>query len=123
MRMSFIGRQPTSILLPRRDGREITLLSLANHTSGLPPSDRMFSRFAPYPVERMHAFLSSTQLTSAPGDSYRYSNLGAALLGQALAARAGKTYEELVVDRVCGPLRMASTRVTMTDADRSRFAV
>ena len=34
----------------------------------------------------------------------RYSNFGAALLGQALAARAGTPYEELVHERVLAPL-------------------
>jgi serine-type D-Ala-D-Ala carboxypeptidase/endopeptidase len=34
----------------------------------------------------------------------RYSNFGAALLGQALAARAGARYEELVEERVLRPL-------------------
>ena len=35
---------------------------------------------------------------------FRYSNLGAALLGQALAARAGRPYEELIDGRVLQPL-------------------
>ena len=36
----------------------------------------------------------------------RYSNLGAALLGQALAARAGTTYERLAAERILAPLRV-----------------
>lgn len=39
----------------------------------------------------------------------QYSNLGAALVGQALAARAGTTYADLLAQRVTGPLGMTST--------------
>ena len=38
------------------------------------------------------------------GRRMRYSNFGAALLGQALAARAGAPYDELVEERVLRPL-------------------
>lgn len=39
----------------------------------------------------------------------QYSNLGAALVGQALAARAGTTYAGLLADRLTGPLGMTAT--------------
>ncbi|MFC4613731.1 serine hydrolase domain-containing protein [Cellulomonas algicola] len=39
----------------------------------------------------------------------QYSNLGAALVGQALAARAGTTYAQLLADRLTGPLGMTAT--------------
>jgi D-alanyl-D-alanine-carboxypeptidase/D-alanyl-D-alanine-endopeptidase len=40
-----------------------------------------------------------------------YSNLGFALLGEALAARAGVSYAELVAQRITGPLGMRDTAV------------
>ena len=44
------------------------------------------------------------------------------LLGQALALRAGQFYEDLVVARICRPLDMPSTRVTLDDSMRRRLA-
>ena len=44
------------------------------------------------------------------------------LLGQAIALRAGTNYEALVVDRICGPLKMDGTRITLTPELQARLA-
>jgi D-alanyl-D-alanine-carboxypeptidase/D-alanyl-D-alanine-endopeptidase len=44
------------------------------------------------------------------------------LLGHALARRAGKSYEALLVERVCDPLGLRSTRIIPTADMRSRLA-
>jgi serine-type D-Ala-D-Ala carboxypeptidase/endopeptidase len=51
-----------------------------------------------------------------------YSNLGFGLLGLGLAQRAGMDYEKLVVTRICDPLGMKSTRITLSESLRQRFA-
>src|SRR6185295_15059629 len=51
-----------------------------------------------------------------------YSSLGAGVLGHVIALKAGSDYESLVVDRICRPLRMDSTRITLTPELKSRFA-
>lgn len=56
-----------------------------------------------------------------PGEQYEYSNLGMALLGHALARRAGKPYEDVVVDRVLEPLKMHDTRISLTPELQRRF--
>ena len=43
-----------------------------------------------------------------------YSNLGTALLGQALAANSSMTYEQLVRQRIFGPLGMSASSVPVT---------
>ncbi len=55
---------PSSVKIPTRNGRQITLLDLATHTSGLPrlpdnlaPKD-WNNPYADYTVEQMYAFLS-----------------------------------------------------------------
>lgn len=126
--------QPVAELLPRgtampsRDGRPIRLVDLATQTSGLP---RLPDNFAPrdpadpyadYDGARLLAFLARYQLPSAPGGAYEYSNLGAGLLGYALAARAGTSYEQLVASRVLRPLGMTETAVTLGPALRARLA-
>ncbi len=57
--------------------------------------------------------LARTRLGATPGERFRYSNLGAGLLGLALARRAGTDYENLVTREICAPLGMADTVVTV----------
>jgi D-alanyl-D-alanine-carboxypeptidase/D-alanyl-D-alanine-endopeptidase len=44
------------------------------------------------------------------------------LLGHALAYRAGISYEDLLIERICQPLGLRSTRITLTAEMRSRLA-
>jgi CubicO group peptidase (beta-lactamase class C family)/GH35 family endo-1,4-beta-xylanase len=119
---------PASVKIPTRNGKEITLHHLATHTSGLPflPDNlepkRADNPRADYTVEQLYAFLSGYKLTSDPGTKYEYSTLGMCLLGQAIALKAGTDYESLVVDRICRPLKMDSTRIMLTPELKSRFA-
>jgi CubicO group peptidase (beta-lactamase class C family) len=120
---------PKSVKMPSRNGKEITLLQLETHTSGLPsfPDDnadpkRADNPYGDYTVEKLYAFLSGCQLTRDPGAKYEYSNLGMGLLGHVIALKAGTNYESLVVDRICRPLKMDSTRITLTPELKSRFA-
>ncbi len=114
--------------LPSRDGVEITPLHLATHGSGLP---RMPDNFDPADIENPYAdytgadlmaFLASHELTRPVGGSVEYSNVGAGLLGHALAARAGADYETMVTRRVLDPLGMTDTLIALTPAARRRLA-
>lgn len=120
---------PATVKVPERSGKQITLADLATHTSGLP---RMPTNFAPknpnnpyvdYSVDQLYQFLSSYKLTRDPGAQYQYSNLGAGLLGLALSRRAGMAYGELVRKRICDPLEMNNTRITLTPQMKARLAV
>jgi CubicO group peptidase (beta-lactamase class C family) len=119
---------PQSVRMPTRNGKEITLLHLVTHTSGLPhiaPNlnpKRVDNPFADYTVEELNTFLSGYQLTRDPGAKFEYSSLGMGLLGHVIALKAGTNYESLVVDRICRPLGMDSTRITLTPELKSRFA-
>src|SRR5207253_883000 len=96
---------PKSVKMPTRNGKEITLLQLATHTSGLPTTSvtwipkRADDPRADYTIERMYDFVSGYKLTRDPGTKYEYSTVGIALLGQAIALKAGTNCESLVVDR------------------------
>jgi D-alanyl-D-alanine-carboxypeptidase/D-alanyl-D-alanine-endopeptidase len=119
---------PASVTMPTRNGKQITLLHLVTHTSGLPhiadnlKPKRPDNIFADYSVEELNIFLSNFHLTRDPGAKLQYSSLGAGLLGHVIALKAGSDYESLVVDRICGPLKMDSTRITLTPELKSRFA-
>jgi CubicO group peptidase (beta-lactamase class C family) len=59
--------------------------------------------------------LAAYQPAHPPGTHYEYANLSFGLLGVALANRAGIPYEELLLKRICAPLGMTHTRITLTD--------
>jgi D-alanyl-D-alanine-carboxypeptidase/D-alanyl-D-alanine-endopeptidase len=120
---------PASVKVPQRGGRAITLQDLATHTSGLPrlpanltPKDQA-NPYADYSVEQLYQFLSTYELTRDIGSTYEYSNLGGGLLGHTLARRAGMDYETLVKTRICAPLEMTSTGITLTPEMKTRLAV
>ena len=120
---------PEGVTASEYEGRSITLLDLATHTSGLP---RLPSNYHPkdpnnpyvdYTMDQMYDFLSGYRLTRAPGSSFEYSNYGFGLLGNLLVRRAGEAdYEALLVDRITDPLGMNSTRIELTAEMHSHLA-
>ena len=119
---------PGSVRMPEFEGAPITLLDLATYTSGLP---RMPSNFAPkdrrIPTSITRPSGSTitcrtTSSASSRGQHYEYANLGFGLLGHVLELRAGRSYEELVVSRICAPLGMDDTRITLTNSMQQRLA-
>lgn len=106
----------------------ITLQQLATHTSGLPriPDDlqaggNMADPYAHYDRTRLDAFLSSAKLAHAPPFPSSYSNLGVGLLGDLLARLYGKSWDELVVERIAKPIGLTDTCVTLTDEQKTRL--
>jgi CubicO group peptidase (beta-lactamase class C family) len=119
---------PDIVKVPYFESTPITLLDLATYNSGLP---RMPSNFKPrnaanpyadYSVEQLYDFVSNYKLRFRPGTHYEYANLGFGLLGHALALRAGMSYEELVISRICAPLGMESTRIALSSSMQVRLA-
>ena len=120
---------PSTVTVPGRNGKSITLLDLATASSGLPSLPENFkpadvcNPYADYTVTQLYAFLTSHTLRRDPGAQYEYSNVGMGLLGHALALRAGKPYEALLRERVLEPLGMRDTYIVMSDAQKARCAV
>jgi CubicO group peptidase (beta-lactamase class C family) len=121
---------PAGVELPVR-GRPITLADLATHTAGLPRLPHGFfvrsvrhrrNPYAWFTADDLYGGLPATRLRREPGGRPRYSNLGYGLLGQVLAQRAGRSYEQLIRERICRPLELADTGVSVPAAARGRFA-
>lgn len=118
---------PPEVKLKEMEGQPILLVDVAAQRSGLP---RMPSNFRPkdptnpyadYTAENLFAFLGGYTLTRAPGQ-FEYSNLGLGLLGHIVAEKAGKSYEALLVERICQPLEMSDTTVKLRDDQLKRLA-
>jgi CubicO group peptidase (beta-lactamase class C family) len=119
---------PKNVKMPARGGKEITLLDLATQRSGLPGMPSNFNPadpdnpYADYTAKKLFEFLSSYVLPRDIGVSYEYSNLGVGLLGEALARKAGKSYEALLTERIFRTLKMKSTGIVLRPEMAARLA-
>jgi CubicO group peptidase (beta-lactamase class C family) len=122
---------PNSATTPTHNGKEIRLLNLVTHTSGLPRDPTNLTpthglpenAFADYSAESLYAFLRGFALSRDPGAEFEYSNVGMALLAHVLTCKGGANWESLAVERICRPLKMESTRITLTPELKARLAV
>lgn len=119
---------PAGVRVPERGGRQITLVDLVTHTSGLPglpsniqPGD-MANPYSDYSMEMLDAFLADHELTRDIASRYEYSAVGMGLLGRALGHRLGMTWEEALEQRILRPLGMHSTHATLAPELRGRLA-
>ncbi|MFN8581405.1 MAG: serine hydrolase [Gemmatimonadaceae bacterium] len=120
---------PATVRVPSRNGKQITLGTLSTQNSGLPrlpnnmrPKDAS-NPYADYTVQQLYDFLSSYELPRDPGERFEYSNLGVGLLGHALSLAAGKSYEEMVRERIFVPLGMTHSAITLSPWMQSHLAL
>jgi CubicO group peptidase (beta-lactamase class C family) len=121
---------PAGTRLPERNGKPITLLDVATHTSGLPlmPDDlppllNDELAKAKYSAAQLYQFLARYELPQQSGAKWDYSNIGYSLLGRALSARAGMDYETLLRTRVIAPLELKGTGITLVPRLKAGLAV
>jgi CubicO group peptidase (beta-lactamase class C family) len=123
--------EPVRMLLPvgtvsKPAGREISLIDLATHHSGLPPMPDNFpiDRSNPcgdYRPADLYAYLAKHGVERPADATFLYSNLGLGLLGQALAVRGGMSYPNLLREQVTGPLGLRDTVVLLSSEQTRRF--
>ncbi|MEO7058581.1 MAG: serine hydrolase domain-containing protein [Lapillicoccus sp.] len=101
-----------------------TVRELATHTSGLPPTLTDPLAMLGFLVFGVDPYQSTSPTRVARGarrqrlrtrGRYRYSNLGASVLGHALAHQAGVDYAELLRARLAEPVGMAATTALRRD--------
>jgi serine-type D-Ala-D-Ala carboxypeptidase/endopeptidase len=120
---------PPNVRMPSYGETEITLEHLATHTSGLPrlPKNLKLTRatrsnpYAAYTVDQLYEFLSRHRLSKKPPTRVGYSNLGAGVLGHVLANVMGTDYERAVRERICIPLGMCDTVMTLSEEQEQRL--
>ncbi len=116
------------IRLPSRDGRSIKWIDLSTHRAGLPripgnlPLTNLTNPYRDYDSKKAAAFLNHYKLPRKPGDSQEYSNLGASVLGYLVAQKTGKTYQQLLRERIAQPLQMTDCTVALIEDQRKRLA-
>jgi len=94
----------------------ITIRQLLSHTAGLGDWPKSCDLRRDYAETELLSMIYSEPLKFAPGDDWRYSNLGYVLLGILIERVTGKHYGELLSERVFKPAEMHATRI-ISDAD------
>jgi len=88
---------------------QITLLQLANHTSGLPklPSNLNLATvdqsnpYKDYDKQKLKDYLvNNLETANTPGENYEYSNIGAGILGYVLELESNKSFEQLLQEYI-----------------------
>jgi CubicO group peptidase (beta-lactamase class C family) len=120
---------PVRELLPpgtaaKPSGPEVTLLSLATLHSG---TQHMMDGFHPadpanpladFTAGNMHAYLAKTGVALKPDTGFDLSDAGIALLGEALADKAGESYSKLLQQEVLEPLHLEHTFLRIPAAEQ-----
>lgn len=120
---------PQGINAPTRNGEQIKLVHLANHTSGLPPVVDNYepthpeNRYANLSIQQTYDFLNSCELHYNIGEKFIYSNLGMGLLGNVLASKNNTNFESLIIKEICEPLGMDDTKIKLTNDMKKRLAI
>lgn len=120
---------PSTIPTLQYNGNSIKIKHLLNHTSGLPrlPEDfqngmNQSNPYKHYDSTKVYNYLKTFRLRVDPGTTWAYSNLGAGLAGLVLERKTHKSYEQLLVEKICTPLGLNSTKITLTDSDKQNLA-
>ena len=114
---------PSGIQAPSYNGRQIQLVDLATHTSGLPRNAPMRQRQYELSLEAMYKLLNEAKLGSEPGQKYLYSNWASALLAEALVrASNAKDYQALLEREVLAKLGMGETMLRPSADEEARVA-
>ena len=101
---------------------DITLKQLSTHTSGLPRLPDNYLQgvkgndpYAGYNEKLLLEYLTSAKLKKDGPYPCSYSNLGVGLLGHLLGKIYASTWEAAIVSKICQPLGLHNTRMTLSD--------
>ncbi|MDJ1499719.1 serine hydrolase domain-containing protein [Xanthocytophaga agilis] len=125
--------EPASKFLPlsflEKNGIQVKLKDLLNHSSGLPrlPDDlangaNTQEPYKHYDSTKVYVYLKNKPLKNTPETVFEYSNLAFGVAGLILERNTGKSYEQLVEEKIAISLGMKDTKITLSEDEKLRFA-
>lgn len=120
---------PSEIPLLQHNGNPIKIKHLLNHTSGLPRLPDDFETgmdpnnpYKHYDSTKVYNYLKNFTLQVDPGQTWEYSNLGMGIVGLILERKYHKSYEDLLIEKICNPFGLSSTKITVNNDDLLKTA-
>jgi len=114
-----------------KNGQNITLQQLANHTSGLPRlPQNIYPLLSLYPNDPYQHYTSKllenylekdVVLAYTTGAKSEYSNLGVGLLGYILTQKSKKSYEDLMQKYIFKPLKMKNSTTLLSNVSQENL--
>ncbi|NUO79425.1 beta-lactamase family protein [candidate division KSB1 bacterium] len=103
---------PDFALRNPKNTRELTIRHLLSHTSGLLAHsyDSLIEDNVEF--EQMARQLREVPITCAVGECYSYQNVAYGLIGPIIANATGKTYQDLLAERIFKPLGMTEASLS-----------
>src|SRR3989449_786980 len=98
----------------------VTVRQLLTHSAGLAADLPLYDSTATRAAAL--AAVDTTTLVAPPGTSYRYSDLSAIVLMQAVERLTGESFDRVLSERVFRPLGMPATRFLPPASSRERIA-
>ena len=103
---------------PKEKGENITIHQLLTHTAGITGESRISNLIdiekEYYSRERLLNCIAERELVYEPGKGREYSNFGYALLGMVIEKVSGKSYDEVLQEKICQPAGMKNTLEDIT---------
>ena len=98
---------------PKSKGDQITIHHLLTHTSGI-PNYTSFSSYwdmmrKPHSTTEIVNLFADLALEFSPGEKFNYSNSAYVLLGVIIEKVTGKSYDQVLQDKIFSPLKMNDT--------------
>lgn len=110
-----------------KGGENITIHQLLTYTAGItghpriPDLDDIEKQH--YSREELLDLINSYELVYKPGEGREYSNFGYGLLGLVIEKVTGKSYDEVMNDRICNPAGMTNTLSETTEIPVEKQAI
>lgn len=106
------------------DVREATIRRVANHTSGLPLHYQFFYEDEPYlPPPMAETIRRYGKLFDAPGERYRYSNIGYGILDYLVELVSGKPYSRFMAEEVFEALGMENASIGVAGGEAISYGM
>ena len=127
---------PTNVPLSK-DAGELTLHELVTHTGGLPREpvglDQLSSfvgflftghnLYSYVDKARTYEFLRKCRLKPRDMRGYNYSNFGVGLLAHVMEVRTGRSFPDLMEEKICRPLNLRDTVFALNASQQKRLTV
>jgi D-alanyl-D-alanine-carboxypeptidase/D-alanyl-D-alanine-endopeptidase len=103
-------------------GTSSTFLDLATHTASFPDAPGLPGyALDTYSRADIDNYLAGYTLKKTPGTAYKYSNLGFGYLADLLSDREGKTFNDMISEKITRVLGLNNTAVLLSEDQQARM--